>query len=85
MVRQKSDTIFGISKSNNMKKSITYEAIENSGLTNTSIFYWNGYEFITSCKVTFPEEAIAAQFEKAKAALTGFVAMYPEKFNFGVK
>jgi hypothetical protein len=68
-----------------MKKSITYEAVETSGTRMISTYYWNGFEFITNCKVKFPEEAIAVQYEKAKAALPGMPAMYPEEYNFGIK
>lgn len=68
-----------------MKKSISYQAIENSGLTKPSTYYWNGRKFITTKKVTFPEEAIPAEYEKAKAALTGMPALYPEEYEFGIK
>lgn len=81
----KSTTIFIVSKSNNMKKSISYQAVETSGTKMISTYYWNGHEFITACKVTFPEEAIAAQYEKAKAALPGMPALFPDEYNFGVK
>jgi hypothetical protein len=84
-VVQKRTTIFVLTKRSDMKKSISFQAIETSGTRLLSTYYWNGHEFITACKVTFPEEVIMSQFEKAKAALTGFVALCPDKYNFGIK
>lgn len=68
-----------------MKKSITYQAIDGPGTKIKSTYYWNGYEFITSVKVTFSEDVINEQYVKAKMALPELVAYNPDAYEFGIK
>lgn len=70
-----------------MKKSITFTAVENSGVNFKSNFYWNGSEFITTCKALLPVETIETQFAKATEWLKNnlpLVSEFPESYNLRI-
>lgn len=69
-----------------MKKSISYNAVSNSGTTQLTTYYWNGSEYTTEV-VEFDESVINEELVKATAGLEneGFVAFAPEKYNFGIR